>query len=135
MKKMLPLLFIAGTLCAASLANAQTVLKVTVPFDFTVGRNALPAADYKIQKLLNNDSTGIAFVGDGSFIQSRASSIDSTVHGARLEFLKIGNQYFLTDVVMPAGSLHFPLARKHQQLMVNANRTSVDATVAEQSGR
>jgi len=135
MKKMLPLLFIAGTLCAASLANAQTVLKVTVPFDFTVGRNALPAADYKIQKLLNNDSTGIAFVGDGSFIQSRASSIDSTVHGARLEFLKIGNQYFLTDVVMPAGSLHFPLARKHEQLMVNANRTSVDATVAEQSGR
>lgn len=135
MKKMLSLLFIAGTLCAASLANAQTVLKVTVPFDFTVGRKALPAADYKIQKLLNNDSTGIAFVGDGSFIQSRASSIDSTVHGARLEFLKIGNQYFLTDVVMPAGSLHFSLARKHEQLMVNANRTSVDATVAEQSGR
>lgn len=135
MKRMLSLLFIAGTLCVASLANAQTVLKVTVPFDFTVGRNALPAADYEIQKLLDNDSTGIAFVGDGSFVQSRASSIDSTVHGARLEFLKIGDKYFLTDVVTPTGSLHFPLARKQEQLMVNATRTSVEGAVEVQSGR
>ncbi len=135
MKKMLSLLFIAGTLCAASLANAQTVLKVTVPFDFVVGKNTLPAASYNIAKPLGNDSNGIAFVGDGSFMQSRASAFDSTVQGTRLEFLKIGNQYFLTDVVTPTGSLHFPLARKHEQLMVNANRTSVDATVAEQSGR
>ena len=135
MKKMLSLLFIAGTLCVANLANAQTILKATVPFDFVVGENAFPAASYNIQKLSNNDTTGIAFVADGSFVQSRASAIDSTVHGARLEFLKIGNQYFLTDVVTPTGSLHFPLARKHEQLMVKANRTSVDGVVAERSGR
>lgn len=135
MKKTLSLLFIAGTLCAANLANAQTVLKATVPFDFVVGKNALPAAIYNIQKLSNNDTTGIAFVADGSFVQSRASAIDSTVHGARLEFLKIGNQYFLTDVVTPTGSLHFPLARKHEPLMVHADRRSVDGVVAERSGR
>ena len=135
MKKMLSLLFIAGTLCAANLANAQTVLKATVPFDFVVGKNTLPAANYNIQKLLNNDTTGIAFVADGSFVQSRASAIDSTINGARLEFLKIGNQYFLTDVMTPTGSLHFPLARKREQLMVNADRKSVEGVVAERSGR
>ena len=135
MKRMLSLLFIAGTLCPANLANAQTVLKATVPFDFVVGKNTLPAAKYNIEKLLNNDTTGIAFVADGSFVQSRASAIDPNVHGSRLEFLKIGNQYFLTDVVTPTGSLHFPLPRRHQQLMVNADRTSVDGVVSEQSGR
>src|SRR5690348_2747704 len=135
MRKMLSLLFIAGTLCVANLANAQTVLKATVPFDFVVGKNALPAASYNIEKLLNNDTTGIAFVADGSFVQSRASAVDSTIHGARLEFLKIGNQYFLTDVVTPTGSLHFPLSRRREQLMVNSNRTSVEGVVAEQSGR
>jgi len=135
MKKMLSLLFIAGTLCVATLANAQTVLKVTVPFDFVVGRNTFPAANYNLEKLLNNDSTGVGFARDGSFVQSRASSIDSTVHGERLEFLKIGDTYFLTDVVTPTGSLHFPLSRKHEQSMVNAKRTSVDATLAAQSGR
>lgn len=131
MRKMLSLLFIASTLCVASSATAQTVLKVTVPFDFVVGRNTLPAANYNIEKLLNNDSTGIAFATDSSFVQSRASSIDSTVHGTRLEFLKIGATYFLTDVVTPSGSLHFPPSRKHAQLMVNANRTSVDAVAAQ----
>jgi len=135
MKKMLSLLFIAGTLCMTNVANAQTVLKATVPFDFVVGKNALPAASYNIEKLLNNDTTGIAFVADASFVQSRASAIDSSIHGARLEFLKIGNQYFLTDVVTPTGSLHFPLSRKHEQLMVNADRTSVDGVVGERSGR
>ncbi|HEU5233592.1 MAG TPA: hypothetical protein VFU50_12085 [Terriglobales bacterium] len=135
MKKMLSLLFIAGTLCAANLVNAQTVLKVTVPFDFVVGKNTLQAASYNIQRPSSNDSTGIAFVADGSLVLSRASAIDSTVNGARLEFVKIGNQYFLTDVVTPTGTLHFPLSRKRVQVMVNANHTSVEGVVAEQSGR
>lgn len=135
MKKMLSLLFIAGTLCAANLANAQTVLKVTVPFDFVVGKNTLQAASYNIQRPSSNDNTGIAFVADGSLVLSRASAIDSTVNGARLEFVKIGNQYFLTDVVTPTGTLHFPLSRKRVQVMVNANHKSVEGVVAEQSGR
>lgn len=135
MKKMLSLLFIAGTLCAANLANAQTVLKVTVPFDFVVGKNTLQPASYNIQRPSSNDNTGIAFVADGSLVLSRASAIDSTVNGARLEFVKIGNQYFLTDVVTPTGTLHFPLSRKRVQVMVNANHTSVEGVVAEQSGR
>ena len=129
MKKMFSLLFIAGTVCVASVANAQTVLKATVPFDFVVGNNTLPAADYNIQKLLNNDTTAIAFVRDGAFLQSRASSIDSTVNGAHLDFLKIGNQYYLTDVVMPTGSLHFPISRKREKLAANSGQTS-SATVA-----
>ncbi len=135
MKNMLSLLFISGTLCVSTLANAQTVLKATVPFEFVVGGNTLSAANYNIEKLLTNDVTGIAFVTEGSFVQSRASSTDSTVRGERLEFLKIGNTYFLTDVVTPNGSLHFPLSRKHERLMVNASRRSVDAAVAAQSAR
>ena len=131
MKKMFSLLFIAGTLCVASVANAQTVLKVTVPFDFVVENNTLPAANYKIQKLLNNDSTGIAFIGDGSFVQSRASSIDSTVNGARLEFLKIRNQYFLTDMITPTGSLHFPILHKQEKLAANPGQTSTATVAAE----
>ncbi len=105
--------------------------KATVPFDFVVGQNTLPAASYKIQKLLPNDSTGLAFAADGSFVQSRASAIDSTVHGARLEFLKIGNKYFLTDVVTPAGSLHFPISRKREKLAANSGQTSRATVAAE----
>jgi hypothetical protein len=129
MKKMFSLLFIA--LCVASVGNAQTVLKVTVPFDFVVGNNTLPAADYNIQKLLNNDSTGIAFVRDGAFVQSRASSIDSTVNGARLDFVKIGKQYFLTNVVTATGSLHFPIWRKQEKLAANSGQTSSTTVAAK----
>jgi hypothetical protein len=135
MKKMLSLLFIAGSLCVANLANAQTVLKATVPFDFVVVKNTLPAASYNIQRPSSNDNTGIAFAADGALVLSRASAIDSTVNGARLDFVKIGNQYFLTDVVTPTGTLHFPLARKREQGMLNANRMSVDGVVVEQSAR
>jgi hypothetical protein len=124
MKKVFLLLFVSGILCVATMANAQTMLKVDVPFEFVVRGNTLPAASYNVERTLANDSTGISFVTDSERIQTRASAIDWSIQGTRLEFLKVGNTYFLTDVLTPTGSLHFPLSRKDEQVLVDVGRAS-----------
>jgi|SRR5690348_898997 hypothetical protein len=131
MKKLYLLLSIVGILCVATAAHAQTVLKATVPFDFVVRGTTLPASTYTIHKLLPNDSAGLGFVHDREQTLTRASSIDSTVHGARLDFRKIGDKYFLTDIVTPTGKLHFPLSRKDAQFVADVERTSTTSVAAD----
>ncbi len=131
MRKTLLLLFLSSLFCVATVANAQTVLKVNVPFEFVVRGSTLPAAAYKIERTLANDSTGIAFVAAEEHVDVRASAIDATHAGARLKFLKIGSTYFLTDVVTPTGTLHFPLSRKHDDFMVKTGQTSMTSVAAE----
>lgn len=116
MRKSLTLLFTVGmVLCALAPANAEE-LKVTVPFDFVVGGKALPAATYTIREALSNDNTGLAFLAEGAAALARASAIDSSVTGTKLVFHRIGDQYFLSDVVSPKGKLHFVASRQEKQL-------------------
>jgi hypothetical protein len=120
MKKVFLLLFVSSIFCVATMANAQMVLKVNVPFEFVVRGKTLPAASYNIKRSLPDDSTGIAFLTDTEHLQIRATAMDAAIRGARLKFLKVGQMYFLTDVVTPTGTLHFPLARKDAQMWADA---------------
>ena len=125
MKKLLALLFTAGvTLCMAATAGAQE-LKVTVPFDFVVAGKTLPAADYTITRPLVNDTNGIAFLAQGNGTLARASEIDYTVTGSKLIFAKVGDEYFLRDVVTEKGKLHFPESRKQVKLAQSADEQTV----------
>lgn len=131
MKKLFGLLFIACASFGAATANAQAILKVDVPFDFVVQGDTLPAASYTISKPLPNDSNGLGFAREGGWTQARATCLDSTMSGTRLEFLKMGEKYFLTDVVTPAGTLHFALSRKQTRIAAGVDGNSVVSVAAD----
>ena len=115
-KKLLALLFTVGIgLGLAATASAQE-LNVTVPFDFVVAGKTLPSATYSIGRPLVNDSTGLFFLGDRQGVMARASEIDSTITGTKLVFHKIGDEYFLSDVVTQRGTLHFPVSSREKTL-------------------
>lgn len=125
MKKLFALLFTVGvTFFMAAAANAQE-LNVTVPFDFVVSGKTLPSASYSVTRPLPNDSTGLAFLGDRNGVMTRASEIDDTITGSKLIFHKIGDEYFLSDVVTSRGKLHFPASSRESKLAQTASAQSV----------
>ena len=125
MRKLFALLFIVGvTLSVAATAHAQE-LNVTVPFDFVVAGRTLPSATYAVTRPLINDSTGLAFLGNHRGVMARASDVDDTITGAKLVFHKIGDEYFLSDVVTLRGTLHFAASREEKKLAQSTNPESV----------
>ena len=115
-RKLFALLFTLGvTFCTAATAHAQ-VLKVNVPFDFVVDGKILPAATYTVLRSLPNDLRGLAFMGDGDGLQTMATDFDAAVTGNKLVFDRVGDQYFLKEVVTSHGKLHFAVSRKEAEL-------------------
>jgi hypothetical protein len=132
MKKGYVLLFsVAVFLCTLPAANAEA-LKVTVPFDFVVDGNTLPAATYTIREALPNSSSALDFQRDGGQIVTQASSVESDATGSKLVFHRVGDQYFLSDVVAPNGTMHFATSRKEQQLEAESSQPSVTVVTAQQ---
>lgn len=122
MKKCFVLLSIMGVaLCALATANAQE-LKVAVPFDFVVNGSTLPAATYTIKESLPFSDKGLEFVGDGGGVFATASDVDTYVSGAKLAFHRVGDQYFLSDVVSPKGTRHFAVSDRELELTRSLNQ-------------
>jgi hypothetical protein len=55
---------------------------------------------------------------------ARASEIDDTITGSKLIFHKIGDEYFLSDVVTSRGKLHFPASSRESKLAQTASAQS-----------
>ena len=114
MKKLITMLFIVGmTLFTASRANAQ-VLVVTVPFDFAVAGKTMPAATYRVRDV--GDSRLFAFLSDGQSVMVPANATDSTVTGGKLVFHRIGDEYFLSDMVTRSGKIHFAASVRERRV-------------------
>jgi hypothetical protein len=115
MKKIAVLLFVACvTFCTAASANAETLLTATIPFDFEVRGITLPASNYTIGGSLQASGGNLVFMGDGPTVLARAATLDSRATGEKLVFRKIGDEYFLSDVVTPTGTLHFAPSHKEK---------------------
>jgi len=116
MKKAFTLLCTMGAmLCTVATANAADV-RVAVPFEFVVNGTTMPAATYIIREPLPNDNRTLAVLGDGTGVLARASELDTEHTGDKVVFHRVGNQYFLSDVVEQDGTRHFAVSRKEAQL-------------------
>jgi len=122
------LLTMAAVLCTLATANAETI-KVTVPFDFVVNGRTLPAATYTIQESLPNNKFALTFLSEGTAGVALAANEDTSVTGTQLVFHRIGDQYFLSDVVSLDGKLHFPVSRREAHLARIANQTPITTSV------
>jgi hypothetical protein len=122
-KYVLPFLTMGVVLCALAKADAEE-LRVKVPFEFVVNGKSLPAATYTIRESLPDNKSGVAFLGQGTGALAIATEYDSNVSGGKLVFHRIGDQYFLSDVVTPSGKLHFSPSRSERAAR-SANQQTV----------
>jgi hypothetical protein len=109
-------------------ANAEE-LRVTIPFDFVVDGKTLPAATYAVTQSLPDDKRALAFLGEGTGALALAREMDTTATGAKLVFHRVGDQYFLSDVVTLGGTLHFTVSKREAQLARTMNEPPVLSTV------
>jgi|SRR5579859_5416730 len=113
-------LYIAAALIATGSALAQDhAVKATVPFDFTVNGNTLPAGSYTIA----SDSTNAGTLS----IRNRQERVNAWALGmvnstnanktGQLVFHKYGDQRFLSDIRYPGSSttIHFPVSRMEKR--------------------
>jgi len=115
---------IAALMFALTLAGVPTraqqsdVMKITVPFAFSVGNTTLEAGTYRVLRpfgtpgtyqLRNVDS------GDTAAVTSPATIQDETPGRAKLVFHVYGGEYFLSQIWMPASSAGTELAASRQE--------------------
>lgn len=125
MRKYLALyLAIGAILGSAAKANAAD-LRVNVPFDFEVNGKTLPAATYLIRDGLPGSKSALLFVTRGTGAVAVVNQFDSSVAGNKLVFHKIGDEYFLSDVVRPDGSMHFAPSKAEKKLAAAVQQQSV----------
>lgn len=154
MKKQLPRTFAMLTkafalslLVAASAAytgaSAQTAraISVSVPFEFFVSEERLPAGDYTVRRLLrDSEKTLLVRSADGSTavsVHTNAAGSRTSHANAELVFTRHGEQYFLTRVTSPGGRTARALAKSRVQrslereLAERAARAGGDTAAAE----
>ena len=99
MKRIITIVLLAvACLIASASANAQGVTKATIPFDFTVGQQVLPAGTYLITQL----SAGVIdFDNRTRLVHLRVGVIPAdsvSERPNRMVFHQYGDRYFLSQV-------------------------------------
>ena len=97
MAGMLALAFVA----ASETASAQEPLLVNIPFAFTAGSMALPAGEYRVQKVAYDSSVLLiqrTDQGPATVAMSFAAMANSKQAQSKLVFHRCGNRYFLSQI-------------------------------------
>jgi hypothetical protein len=80
---------------ATAYAQTNANLRADVPFNFTVGKTAIPAGDCGV--VLSTEVARITCTGDEAGIVGLPAKADATGK-AKMVFHKYGDQYFLAEV-------------------------------------
>lgn len=119
---MLTLVCTAALAAVAVAAMGTTLMTAKIPFDFNIGRNALPAGTYTVSRggspnvvIFRNEKTAksvgvLVHLGGGRTLNEKA----------QLDFHRYGNQYFLS-VIKQAYSANCFTAPKSQREREAAN--------------
>jgi hypothetical protein len=132
MKRTTVLAYLAATLISmgSACAHAQTP-RFTVPFDFTVGNQVLPAGTYQVSYATQN--TILIRSKDGRFhAVTTTLADDKESYGGELIFAKYGNQYFLHEVLCAdvAMNVEIPKSRLEKQARIQEAQLPHIETVA-----
>jgi hypothetical protein len=101
--------------------SAQTIARVTVPFDFTVGQTQMSAGTYEVSPLAH----GAIVIRDSKAAKSVLSVVRSertrgSDSGATLLFNKYGDKYFLSQVSrgFGGGVMQLPTSKLEKELRI-----------------
>jgi hypothetical protein len=93
------LLFAATTAVFAQSEN-RTLMKVSIPFSFSVEDHTLPAGQYYVRSINPDHSMALVNANGGQLVMITYTPerAGSESQNSRLVFSKYGNEYFLTQV-------------------------------------
>jgi hypothetical protein len=103
---MLSVLFLV--MVANAQAQSKTMLEVTIPFEFQIGSEVLPAGEYSIKQLTQNTVLLRSADGRMKAIAPMTATVEvganERAEHERLVFRQYGKQYFLSQVWMTGGN-------------------------------
>ena len=113
---------VLGTFLLAALP-AKAEVRITIPFDFSVGQASLPAGTYKVARtgaaytllqLRHEEGKGDAFAATNSIQSNREAVSDQD----KLVFHRYGSRYFLAQLWIHGSSVGFelPKAKAERQI-------------------
>jgi len=115
------------------LSSAQTIVRATVPFNFTVGRTEMPAGNYDISPLTDStivirDSKTASAVVD-LFRREQDRNGDNR---PKLVFHRYGDKYFLSQVLRGHGGavMQLPTSKLEEEAQIASRGIPQKAVVA-----
>ena len=130
-------LFVAAGFITAGNAMAQNhEVKATVPFNFTVGGEAMPAGTYTLASESNPRLLSIASREKHIRHTTTVMTDDYGRIGNKLVFHRYGDQYFLRQIRTDGGAMNvdLPLSKQEKwakaQRLEAANRINTDVMIA-----
>jgi hypothetical protein len=135
MKRTTVLAYLAATLISmgSACAHAQAP-RFTVPFDFTVGNQVLPAGAYQVSYSATKTAILIRSRDDDRFHAFATTyPADPSTSGGKVTFAKYGNQYFLHEVLCSAVSMNvaLPTSRLEKRARIQEAQLPHSETVAD----
>jgi hypothetical protein len=118
-------LFVVATFIAAGPAHAQDhLVKATVPFNFTVGDQALPSGTYTIgSRMTTADVLAIRnWDKKVNILSMGLPNQGNPGHDNTLVFHKYGNQYYLSEIRSEGASIdvRFPVSKAEKRARAQA---------------
>jgi hypothetical protein len=111
-----------GLLALATSMHAQDIVRVSVPFNFSVAGQALPTSRYEISRVssLNPQLLLVRNLDDQSQAMLIQAKTDETAGQPKLVFDHYGEQYVLVGIVIQSGSYDLPHSKVEKRLSQNA---------------
>ena len=114
--------------------RAQEPLLANIPFAFTAGEMALPAGEYRVQKLASGSLMLLIQRTDRSaaaFVHSIAAEGNEPQTQSKLVFRHYGNRYFLSKVWIAgyAQGRELPQTKQEKEQALASNKTADQVTI------
>jgi hypothetical protein len=111
-----------GMLALAMSMHAQDLVRVSVPFDFTVGGQSLPHSTYEISRVetTNLEMLSVRNLDNQSQTELVLAKTNETLGEPKLLFDRYGGKYFLVGIVTQDGSYDLPQTKAEQRLISHA---------------
>ena len=121
------------SLLVSVLTHAQTIARVTVPFDFTVGQTQMPAGTYVISPLtqaaimIRDDKTA-----KGAYTLFNSEKAGRRDSNPKLVFHRYGDKYFLSQVSPGKGNaiLQLPTSKLEKEVQIATRSVPVQELIA-----
>ena len=124
-RNLIRVLTIGTLLLLVSIPNtfAQTTLKATVPFPFTVGKTEVPAGTYTINSI-SHSAIVIRGTESGGVVTVVGPGPDTNDSTPKLVFNKYGDKYFLSRISRGSGSgvMQLPTSKLEKELRIASAR-------------
>lgn len=139
----LALLLAASAVYTSASAQTARAINVSVPFEFVVGEERLPAGEYTVRRVLrDSERTLLVRSADGSAsvtVHTNAAAARTGSGAAELVFTRHGDQHFLARLSTPgaATARAFPKSRVQRslerELADKARRAGPDTAAAAEA--